>query len=150
MNKFKNANIRKLVIGMALLTTTSSYAENEAKLAEDPFLLEQAQKQEKNTERPWDNRTPQELRTWAKKNLHHKITAKKVIDAKAHPEWDWFRKSGLGLFLHWGLTSENPATGDAWAMVWSEQKMKHNRFMQSPEEMFKVAETWNPSNYDPD
>jgi alpha-L-fucosidase len=131
------------------LTGVNSYGE-EAKLAEDPYELEQLNKDAGVADKVWVGKSPEELRAWAKKNLHGKLTAKRVIDAKAHPEWEWFRKSGLGLFLHWGPTSANPDTGDAWAMVWSEQKEKAGRFMQSPEEMFAVAETWNPENYDPD
>ncbi|MEN8861672.1 MAG: hypothetical protein ABF315_00615 [Lentimonas sp.] len=98
-------------------------------LAEDPFELGLAKQHAGDGKKHWDGKSPEELRVWAKKNLHHKLTAKRVIDAEAHPEWAWFRKSGLGLFLHWGLTSANPETGDAWAMVWSKSKEKHKRFM---------------------
>ena len=121
----------------------------DAKLAEDPFLVDQAKHQQR-TEKPWLGRSREELQSWAKENLHNKLRAGKVIDAAAHPEWDWFRKSGLGLFLHWGLPSANPNTGDAWAIQWSEQKEKAGRYMEPATEMFKVAETWNPEKYDPD
>ena len=81
----------------AVLLAIGVKAENN--LAEDPFALEQAKNQSANVENPWEGRSPEELRRWAKKNLHHKVTAKKIINAAAHPEWAWFRKSGLGLFL---------------------------------------------------
>ncbi|WPJ96306.1 alpha-L-fucosidase [Coraliomargarita algicola] len=119
-------------------------------LAEDPFELALSQKHAGDGQKHWEGKSPEELRAWAKKNLHLKLTAKRTIDAEAHPEWAWFRKAGLGLFLHWGPTSANPATGDAWAMVWSQRKADSGRFMQLPEEMFAVAETWNPENYQPD
>jgi alpha-L-fucosidase len=118
--------------------------------AEDPNAMQQKAPPKQSRVRPWEGRTPEELRAWAKKNLHHKLTAKKVIDAEAHPEWAWFRKSGLGLFLHWGLPSANPNTGDAWAVIWSKQKANHKRHMEPAEKMFSVAETWNPKKYDPD
>ncbi len=138
-------------LGFALMLLAANHGScEEAKLAEDPFELEQMNQHAEDGKNNWKGRSPEELRAWAKKNLHLKLTAKRVINAKAHPEWDWFRKSGLGLFLHWGLTSANPDTGDAWAMVWSEVKAKHKRFMQSPEKMFSIAETWNPEKYDPD
>ena len=121
----------------------------EDELAEDPFTIEQT-KLQSATEKPWLGRSPEELRRWARENLHPKLTAKTVIDASDHPEWDWFRKSGLGLFLHWGLPSANPNTGDAWAVMWSEQKEKAGRYMEPAPKMFAVAETWNPENYDPE
>lgn len=121
----------------------------EAKLAEDPYEVNKIDYQQE-ADQPWINRSPEELRLWAKENLHHKLTAKKVIDAGAHPEWDWFREVGLGLFIHWGLPSANPGSGDAWSIIWSEKKEKANRYMEPAEKMFAVAETWNPNKYNPD
>ena len=123
---------------------------NEPNLAEDPTTIELIEPHKTTNEKPWKNRSPEELRKWAKKNQHHKLSAKKVIDSAAHPEWDWFRKSGLGLFLHWGLPSANPDTGDAWAIQWSASKAKAKRYMEPATKMFAVAETWNPDKYDPD
>lgn len=137
-----------LFLSLSILLPFGLIAKEE--LGEDPFELARATQHAGEGKDNWTGRSPEELRAWAKENLHHKLTARRVIMAENHPEWDWFRKSGLGLFLHWGLTSENPQTGDAWAMVWSDKKEKAKRFMQLPEEMFAVAETWNPENYDPD
>ena len=120
---------------------------SEKTLAEDPFALAQKQSQSIG-EKPWTSRSSEALRMWATENLHHKLTARTVIDAEAHPEWDWFRKSGFGLFLHWGLASVPPNTGDAWGMVWTEHRAK-NGLLRTPEEMFAPAETWNPQKYDP-
>ena len=100
-------------------------------------------------DKPWANRTQEELQQWARKNLHRKLTAKAVIDVNMHPEWEWFRKAGLGLFLHWGLPGANSNTGDAWAIQWSEAKEKAGRYMEPATNMFAVADTWNPDNYDP-
>ena len=116
MNILKKSPIYPaLVCAFSLAFSTQLSAE--ANLAEDPFELGRAKHQAGAGRDNWTGRSPEELRVWAKENLHHKLTAKRVIVAKDHPEWDWFRKSGLGLFLHWGLTSGNPQTGDAWAMV---------------------------------
>ncbi|WP_372776067.1 alpha-L-fucosidase [Mangrovibacterium sp.] len=144
----------RFLLSVLLLTISTILYAQEIKntggnLAEDPFVVDQANHQQ-STDKPWVGRSTEELRIWAKKNLHTKLTAKKVIDAKAHPEWAWFRMSGLGLFIHWGLPSANPRTGDAWAIQWSEQKEKAGRYMEPASEMFKVAETWNPDKYDPD
>jgi alpha-L-fucosidase len=133
---------------IGLLAVAGTVCAEKQTLAEDPFALEQARPQSAGT-RPWAGKTPKEVQAWAQKNLHQKLIGKE-IDAAAHPEWDWFRKSGLGLFLHWGPASVEPNNGDAWAMVWSEAKAKAKRTMMLPEAMFAVAETWSPENYNPD
>lgn len=137
------------LLAMALLLSTQALHGQKEELAEDPFAIEETERQQK-VEKPWLGLSQEELQEWARENLHRKLTAKKLIDAGAHPEWEWFRKSGLGLFIHWGLPSANPNTGDAWAMIWSEAKTKAGRYMELPENMFSVAETWNPQNYDPE
>lgn len=150
--KFSSVSYQKsLLVGCALclLTGLSALSADDAKLAEDPFSIELGQVHEHAGEKPWEGRSPDELKKWAKQNLHHKLTARRVIDANEHPEWAWFRESGLGLFLHWGPTSENPNTGDAWAMQWNAAKERAGRYMEPATEMFAVAETWNPEHYDP-
>ena len=144
----KNKINRVVEVGLCLLVCAGSLCAEEKTLAEDPFALAQQQHQQ-TEEQPWASRTPEELRVWAKENLHFKLRARTVIDADAHPEWEWFRKSGLGLFLHWGLASVPPNTGDAWGMVWTEHRAK-NKLLRTPEEMFSVADTWSPESYDPD
>ncbi|MBP0905417.1 alpha-L-fucosidase [Mariniflexile gromovii] len=118
------------------------------KLAEDPFAVN-THKTRFSEVKPWEGKTPEELRAWAKKNLHHKLTAKRVIIDEEHPEWAWFRKSGLGIFLHWGLPSANPDTGDAWAIQWSETKEKAGRYMEPATKMFAIADMWNPEKFNP-
>ncbi|MGB0344875.1 MAG: alpha-L-fucosidase [Coraliomargarita sp.] len=113
-------------------------------LAEDPFAMAE---QDSSGGRPWAERSPEELRVWARENLHHKLTARSVIDESANPQWSWFRKSGLGLFLHWTPASVPPNNGDAWAMVWDKRKTPESMIL--PEDMFKVVEIWNPKRYDP-
>ncbi|WP_372807506.1 alpha-L-fucosidase, partial [Pontiella sp.] len=141
----KKRNVVAGIAAGALLLALGARAEKS--LAEDPFALEQA-KQQTTGARPWAGKTQAEVQAWARKNLHQKLRGKE-IDAAAHPEWEWFRKSGLGLFLHWGPASVEPNNGDAWAMVWSAAKARAGREMILPEDMFAVAETWNPEHYDP-
>jgi alpha-L-fucosidase len=134
---------------IALVFSVQLLWSQDKKLAEDPFAVDQVN-QQKRLDQPWLFHSQVELQEWARKNLHPKLTAKKVIDAEAHPEWAWFRKSGLGLFIHWGLPSANPNTGDAWAIQWSDKKLEAGRYLEPATKMFKVAETWNPEKYDPD
>jgi alpha-L-fucosidase len=147
VNKLLAVMSTVIISGMSF--SINAETAEEKSLAEDPF--EVASQLHKNVvDRPWESRSPEEMRKWVKENLHFKLRAKKVIDEKDHPEWAWLRKSGLGLFLHWGPTSVSPNNGDAWAMKWSANKAKNKRKMILPEDMFRVAETWNPEQYDPE
>lgn len=142
------AGIKRILLGFCwTLIPVGFLCANEKTLAEDPFALVR-QAPEATDAQAWLNRSPDDLRKWAKENLHHKLIGREVIDASKHPEWNWFRESGLGLFLHWGLASVPPNNGDAWAMVWNAHRAKHD-LLRKPEAMFKVAETWNPKNYNP-
>ncbi|KJD35989.1 alpha-L-fucosidase [Tamlana sedimentorum] len=138
---------QKIILTISILFTLIGYSQKE-KLAEDPFEVNKYKNSYKQ-KKPWDTKTPKELRVWAQKNLHQKLTARKVFKDGEHPEWEWFRKSGLGIFLHWGLPSTNPDTGDAWAIRWSEKKEKSGRYMEPASKMFAVADSWNPEKFDP-
>ena len=116
-----NDHCKWLALAASLVCAISPLRAEEPTLAEDPFALAKQQHQQLE-EQPWVSRSPQELQLWAKDNLHFKLRARTVIDADAHPEWEWFRQSGFGLFLHWGLASVAPNTGDAWAMVYSKHR----------------------------
>ncbi len=144
-----NDHCKWLALAASLVCAISPLRAEEPTLAEDPFALAKQQHQQLE-EQPWVSRSPQELQLWAKDNLHFKLRARTVIDADAHPEWEWFRQSGFGLFLHWGLASVAPNTGDAWAMVYSKHRNQESGMLRTPEEMFSVADTWNPASYDPD
>ena len=146
--KFPFPSLALVLVMVTPLCGGSTLLAEDPTLAEDPFAVDQAQHQKHAGKRPWVGKSPEELRKWAKQNLHQKLTARKVIDAAAHPEWGWFRESGLGLFLHWGPASLPPANGDAWAMVWNEHRSKHD-LLQKPEAMFAAADIWNPQDYDP-
>jgi alpha-L-fucosidase len=137
--------IRPVVKGFD--TVNPSVPAQKRTLAEDPIVVEEYQLL-KTIERPWEDKSREELQKWAVENLHTKLTAKTTIDANSHPEWAWFRKLGLGIFLHWGLASVPPNNGDAWAMVWNQHRAENNMLIK-PEEMFQIAEIWNPDKYDP-
>ncbi len=141
------APIKGVLLAVGLLIQTLDAAPQPS-LAEDPTLVDKAPAVGSPDKHPWRNRSPEELRSWAREHLHHKLTGSRIIDAAQHPEWAWFRKSGLGLFLHWGPASLPPANGDAWAMVVNEHRQA-NGLLHLPEEMFAAAETWNPQKYDP-
>ncbi|TWU44375.1 Alpha-L-fucosidase [Novipirellula aureliae] len=139
----------RIRLSLACVLMVATLSASEVNYAEDPFALEQGKHVKTLADRPWADRSPEELQQWARENLHRKLIARKVIDANEHPEWEWFRKSGLGIFLHWGLPSANPDTGDAWAIQWNAAKARSGRYMEPATKMFAVAETWNPDKYDP-
>ena len=92
--------MKSSVIAVFILVTGLQSVQAKESLGEDPFAVGQTKHKTKG-DRPWADKPPEELQKWAKNNLHRKLTARMVIDAEAHPEWAWFRKAGLGLFLHW-------------------------------------------------
>lgn len=64
-----------------------------------------------------------------------------------HPDAQWFPDAGLGLFIHWGLTSTD-ASGDlSWGMLankpWKDQTITPNNY-------YAAAKCWKPDgmNYD--
>lgn len=64
-----------------------------------------------------------------------------------HPDAQWFPEAGLGLFIHWGLTSQD-AKGDlSWGMLankpWKDATI-------TPNEYYASAKRWKPDamNYD--
>jgi len=136
----------KLSLAASLLLLSAD-EEKQNNFAEDPTQINKNTKSLDN-KKLWVGKSPEEIREYVRENLHLKLRAKKVIDDSKHPEWQWFRKSGLGIFFHWGLASTIENKGDAWGMVWNEGRNKTNR-LKLPEDMFASAETWNPENYNP-
>lgn len=59
----------------------------------------------------------------------------------------WYEDAGLGLFLHWGISSAHPE--GSIEISWSMIKDWHSEAM-TPNEYFKLAEVFNPEQYDPD
>ena len=62
-----------------------------------------------------------------------------------HPQAQWFPDAGLGLFIHWGITSAS-ATGDlSWCMLankpWKDATL-------TPNEYYAQIERWNPDRVD--
>ncbi|MFC2113415.1 alpha-L-fucosidase [Bacteroidota bacterium] len=68
-----------------------------------------------------------------------------------HPDAQWFPDAGMGLFMHWGLPSAHPETGEPWSTrIFDEKPEWLNQPYRSPEEFWALAKTWNPEKYDPD
>jgi len=72
--------------------------------------------------------------------------ARKRLVPTAHPDAQWFPEAGLGLFLHWGISSVHGGIDLSWGMMHgmgSGPKI-------TPEEYFRLAERFRPDHWDPD
>ena len=69
-----------------------------------------------------------------------------------HPDAQWFENAGLGLFIHWGISSVHGGIDISWSMMlnstWDLEYEGKNKI--TPAEYFKLADKFNPENYDPD
>ena len=64
----------------------------------------------------------------------------------------WYETAGLGMFIHWGLSSVR-AVGDlSWCMIKNtpHDAECNNENKLTPEEYWKQADEFDPQNYDPD
>jgi hypothetical protein len=63
-----------------------------------------------------------------------------------HPDAQWFGSAGLGLFLHWGISTVHGEVDISWGMIanltWGNAKPI------TPAEYWKLAERFNPENDD--
>jgi alpha-L-fucosidase len=69
-----------------------------------------------------------------------------------HPEAQWFPQAGLGLFLHWGISSVRGCCDLSWGMIrdtpWDARLANSNKL--TPAEYFAQADSFSPDAYDPD
>ena len=69
-----------------------------------------------------------------------------------HPDAQWFSEAGLGLFLHWGLSSVEGKVDLSWGMMkntpWDWFHLNFNK--QCPAEYYAQADRFDPEAYDPD
>jgi alpha-L-fucosidase len=98
------------------------------------------------------------------------IAAATTIVHTNHPGAQWFPDAGLGLFIHWGLSSVKDLDA-SWPMIvgWGLQaqkldsteiqrivsekdykKINEGRPFLSPNQYWAMAKDFNPKNYDPD
>ena len=66
-----------------------------------------------------------------------------------HPEAQWFANAGLGLFVHFGLSSVDGRIDLSWGMM-ADTPWDKGAFKLTPQAYFQLAERFNPDHYDPD
>ena len=68
-----------------------------------------------------------------------------------HPDAGWFPAAGLGLFLHWGLSSVDGNMDLSWGMMantpWDGNLFSSNKM--KPVEYWQLATRFQPEHYDP-
>lgn len=78
-----------------------------------------------------------------------------------HPDAQWFPDAGLGLFIHWGISSVWGQGDLSWSMIAKSNYSRMRGFEEygmenvgtvtsSPAKYWKQAESFNPDRYDPD
>jgi alpha-L-fucosidase len=78
-------------------------------------------------------------------NLDPADASKRADEHTQHPDAQWFPEAGLGLFIHWGLSSVK-AINLSWPMMDGRGDPKSQI---TPNEYWKQAESFNPKKYDP-
>ena len=75
-----------------------------------------------------------------------------IFKRNDHPDAQWFPDAGLGLFLHWGISSVHGGIEISWGMVkntpWDKPLENWNKI--TPNEYFKLADRFAPALYNPD
>ena len=75
---------------------------------------------------------------------------KENFQRTTHPDAQWFGEAGLGLFIHWGISSVHGGIDLSWGMIDEKPWDPGNKHVITPEEYYKLAERFNPDSYDPD
>jgi len=67
------------------------------------------------------------------------------MEHTTHPEAQWFDDAGLGMFVHWGISSVDAEGELSWSMMARGEDEE-----PATEEYFEQAERFDPDDYDPD
>jgi alpha-L-fucosidase len=67
------------------------------------------------------------------------------MEHTTHPDAQWFDDAGLGMFIHWGLSSVDALGELSWSMMTQSTDKE-----PVTDAYFEQAERFNPDNYDPD
>jgi len=75
---------------------------------------------------------------------------KENFQRTTHPDAQWFGDAGLGLFIHWGISSVHGGIDLSWGMMDEKPWDPQNNHVITPEEYYTLAERFKPIKYDPD
>lgn len=66
-----------------------------------------------------------------------------------NPDAQWFADAGLGLFLHWGISSVDGRIDISWSMMKDTPWDRDSGVKVTPEQYWTLADRFNPDHYDP-
>ncbi len=79
-------------------------------------------------------------------------TTRESFRRTTNPDAQWFGDAGLGLFVHWGISSVHGGIDLSWGMIankpW-DQNAKHPESLCTPEEYFGLAKRFHPDGFNP-
>ena len=75
-----------------------------------------------------------------------------LTPASAPENTHWYETAGLGMFIHWALSSVRTVGDLSWGMIKNTpyDAELNNENKLTPEEYWKQADEFDPQNYDPD
>lgn len=76
-------------------------------------------------------------------------TIKENFRRTMHPDAQWFGEAGLGLFIHWGISSVHGGIDLSWGMMDEKPWDPDNKMVTTPEKYYALAECFNPDKYNP-
>jgi alpha-L-fucosidase len=76
-------------------------------------------------------------------------TAKPAFKRTTSPDAQWFPEAGLGLFVHWGISSAHGDIELSWGMMSEVPWDADNKHTITPNRYFALAERFKPDAYDP-
>ncbi len=71
-------------------------------------------------------------------------------DRAASPGTQWYRSAGLGMFIHWGISSVDGEHDLSWGMMANCPWMPKSAKVLTPEAYFALADRFNPQEYHPE
>ncbi len=80
------------------------------------------------------------------------IPSSNIIEGTpAHPDTRWFDGAGLGLFIHWGISSVHGATDLSWGMIKDTPWNSGSEISRdiTPQDYYTLADRFDPQNYHP-
>lgn len=72
---------------------------------------------------------------------------KSTFKTNNHPDAKWFKDAGLGLFVHFGISTVSSEIDLSWGMI---KDKPWDNYELTPNEYFKLADSFNPEKFNPD
>jgi len=81
---------------------------------------------------------------------YQEIIQERPFQRTNHPSALWFPEAGLGLFVHFGISSVSDHIELSWGMMLTPWDAYYGKYKTTPNEYWQYAERFNPVDYQPD